>query len=214
MKRAIVAWLVAALGAGGSASAVDQAIVGHRLIIKNPPSGPTRNKTVFMAVGGVLNPQGPTEDPRCAPDGSGAASLTLTSATTGETFTIDLGGANCGNWSFRPGYGPYPSYRYRDASGATCDRIIVVNGKRVKAVCRGSQVSYVLGADQVRVDAVLSLGSSPRRYCAAFAAGTPQCVVSKDGSDGTTYSARRCATAPGGCPASPNGAFLEVASAF
>jgi hypothetical protein len=122
MKRMVVAWLVAALGAVGTASAVDQTVVGQRLIIKNPPSGPMRNKAVFMAVGGLLNPQGATEDPRCAPDGSGAASLTLSSATTGESFTIDLGGTNCSNWSFRPGYGPYPSYRYRDSSGATCDR--------------------------------------------------------------------------------------------
>jgi len=89
-----------------------------------------------------------------------------------------------------------------------------VNGKRVKAVCRGPQVSYLLGADQVRVDAVLSLGTSPRRYCSAFAAGTPPCVISSDGSDGTTYSARRCSSPPAGCPASPSGAFLEAASAF
>ena len=194
---------------GVSSFAVDQTAVGKRLVIKNPPSGPANNKLSLTAVGGFLNPQNVSEDPRCAPDGSGTASLTVRSSTTGETFTIDLGGANCANWVFRAGTGPYPRYRYRDSTGATCNTVIVVNGKRLKALCRGPQVAYDLGADQGSIDAVLTLGVSPRRYCTTFGpAPFPTCNVRADGSDGVTYSASRCSSS-GVCPSSASGAFVD-----
>jgi hypothetical protein len=63
-------------------------------------------------------------------------------------------------------------YKYKDVSGASCKIVIIKGNKLLKAVCKGTQVSYVLNADQVSVDVVVRTGSAPRRWCSAFNSGT------------------------------------------
>src|SRR5262249_1169814 len=146
----------------------------------------------------------------------GGAELTVRSVASGESFTIPLPAAK---WTaiFT---GQNQTYKYRDTTGSTCKIAIlkfvaIVNGPRlIKAVCKGTQVSYTLGADQVSVDVVLRSGTAPRRWCTAFNGTTAGCSVVRNGSDGKKYLAKNCGTAPAVCGASPSGAFLDIGSLF
>jgi hypothetical protein len=192
----------------GSALAVDQPIVGKKLLITNPASGPANNKVVYLSKDTTIQLPGPaTEDPRCPSNGSGGAQLTVGSVATGESFTIGL---PCMNWTVNTAG---TLYKYKDVSGSTCKIVLVKGNRLVKAVCKGTQVSYVLNADQVSVDVVLRTGSAPRRWCSAFNAAPQNCSVVKNGSTGK-YLAKNCGTAPVLCGASPSGAFLDDAGLF
>ena len=202
MNKATI--VVALLLWAGSAHAVDHFLFGKKLLIKNPASGTSNNKLVFVATGPVGIPAGVAEDPRCAPLGSEVAYLKVNSAATAQGFTIDLGGASCGNWSAN---GAGDRYVYRDPSGTTCKIVVVKDGVLLKAFCKGSQVAYDLGADQVSVSVILGIGTNTRRYCATFRAGL-SCNIRKNGSDDRTYLSKRCNDAEGFC-VSPSGAFLD-----
>lgn len=204
-----VAFVAALVACGGSALAVDQQIVGKKLIILNPLSGPANNKIVYLSKDtSIALPGNATQDPRCPAAGSNNAQLTVGSVSSGETFTIGL---PCGNWTVN---GAGNTYRYKDTTGATC-KIVIVKGSRLnKAVCKGTQVSYDLtNVDQVSVDVVLRAGTAPLRWCTSFSA-LNGCTVVKNGSDGKKYLAKNCSTAPVACGASPSGAFLDGASLF
>jgi hypothetical protein len=192
---------------GGSAFAVDQLIVGKKLLITNPLSGTVNNKVVYLSKDTTIALPGPaTEDPRCPAAGSGSAQITVSSVATGESFTIGL---PCANWTVNTAG---TLYKYKDITGATC-KIVLIKGARLqKAVCKGTQVSYDLGADQSLVQVVVRTGSAPRRWCADFSAAQG-CTVVKNGSDNKKYLAKNCTT-PGPCGASPSGAFLDAASLF
>lgn len=185
---------------------------GSRLRIREAPVAARNKLSVVFSGTGVTNfgiPEPVNRDPRCIPQGSGQASLRVFSPTTGQDFTIDLGGANCSKWSYEG-----TKYVYRDRSGATCRKILfrtVTSSRPFSAVCRGAQVGYDLGADQVAVNVVLSTGSEPLRNCATFQP-TATCHVRNDGSNGTLYAASGACDGPGGpsCP-SPSGAFLDDA---
>ena len=194
---------------GGSAFAVDQLLVGKKLLITNPPSGTTNNKIVFLSKDtSIALPASALEDPRCPTNGSDNAQLTVSSVATGESASIAL---PCANWTVN---GAGTLYKYKDTSGASCKIVIVKGGKLVKAVCKGTQVSYDLGADQVSIDVVLRTGSAPRRYCTAFNAAPAGCSVVKNGSDDKKYLAKNCTAAAVACGASPSGAFVDVAGLF
>ncbi len=172
-------------------------LTGARLLLTTPPSGPAKNKLVYLSKDQSLSlAQAVDEDPRCAPNGSGTApaGATLRVAGAGGDFTIDL---PCANWS-RNGAGT--QYTYRDRSHATCDVIVLKSGRLAKAVCKGAQVAYGLGASQGDVAVVLTTGASGagRKYCTSFGPATLATVV-KDGSDGKKYLAKN-ATAPASCP--------------
>jgi hypothetical protein len=205
-----VAFVAALVACGGSALAVDQQIVGKKLIILNPLSGPANNKVVYLSKDTTIAlPLNATEDPRCPAAGSNSAQLTVGSVSSGESFTIPLA---CGNWSVN---GAGNTYRYKDTTGASCKIVIIKGGRLNKAVCKGTQVSYDLtNVDQVSVDVVLRAGSAPRRWCSAFSAAPNGCTVVKNGSDGKKYLAKNCVTAPVLCGASPSGAFLDGTSLF
>ena len=178
------------------ASAQTQLLVGSKLVIKNPRQGVEANKMVFMSKDlSVASPASMEENPRCMPFGSGTASLTV-SSTSGESFTLDLGGAKCVNWR---GNVAGTRWKYRDTSGATCNVILIKSGVLQKVVCHGPQVAFQLGAVQGSIDIVLSTGTSPRRWCTTFNDGAQDCVVKKDGSDGRRYVALDCASAAASC---------------
>ena len=204
-----VAFVAALVTCGGSALAVDQTLVGKKLLILNPLSGPANNKLVYLSKDTTIAlPADATQDPRCPAAGSNSAQLTVGSVTSGESFTIGL---PCGNWSVN---GAGNTYKYKDTSGATCKIVIIKGAKLLKAVCKGTQVDYDLSADQVSVDVVTRTGTAPRRYCTSFNGTTAGCSVVKNGADEKKYLAKNCTTAPVVCGASPSGAFIEVANLF
>ncbi len=204
-----VAFVAALVACGGSALAVDQTLVGKKLLILNPLSGPANNKVVYLSKDTTIAlPADATQDPRCPAAGSNSSTLTVGSVTSGESLTIAL---PCGNWTVN---GAGNTYKYKDTTGASCKIVIVKGGRLNKAVCKGTQVSYDLTAvDQTSVDVVLRAGSAPRRWCSSFSALPNGCTVVKNGSDGKKYLAKNCTTAAP-CGASPSGAFLEAAGLF
>ena len=205
-----VAFVAALVACGGSALAVDQTLVGKKLLILNPLSGPANNKVVYLSKDTTIAlPADATQDPRCPAAGSNSAQLTVSSVSSGESFTIPL---PCGGWTVN---GAGNTYKYKDSTGATCKIVIIKGGRLNKAVCKGTQVSFDLTAvDQVNIDVVLRAGSAPRRWCTAFNGATAGCDVKKNGSDGKKYLAKNCITAPVVCGASPSGAFLDAANLF
>ena len=204
-----IAFAAALVLCGGSAFAVDQLITGKKLLITNPGSGPTNNKIVYLSKDTTIAlPAGATEDPRCTPDGSDNAALIVSSSATAESVSIAL---PCANWTVN---GAGTLYKYKDTTGATCKIVLIKGGKLQKAVCKGVQVSYALGANQVSVDVKVRSGTAPRQWCTAFNATTEGCTVVKDGSDGKKYLAKNCTSGPATCVASPSGAFIEVAGLF
>jgi hypothetical protein len=201
-KRMIGLAVAAALVLGASyAGAADQLIVGKKILIKEN-ADTTKNKLVFLSKdASIAQPSGATEDPTV-----GGGSLTVEDIETGESFTIALAAAN---WTSNGNN----LFKYKDSSGASCKIVLIKDGVLTKAVCKGTQVAYDLGAAQNAVRVVLSTGTT-NRYCTAFSTARG-CTVTKDGSDGKTYLAKNCTTAPSGCsPASPSGAFLDGALNF
>jgi hypothetical protein len=169
-------------------------ISGKKLLIKNPAAGPSKNKLVFLSKdAGVEAPAGTDGDPRCEPLGTGTATAgaTLRVAGQGGDFTLDL---PCVGWTANSSK---TKYSYRDATGTTCKTVKLQDGSQLKAVCKGPQVAYALGAAQGDVDVVLTLGET-LQYCATFGAST-SADVKRDGSDGRTYKALD-ASAPLSCP--------------
>ena len=193
-----------------SSLAADQLIKGKKLLLKNPGGAPSaNNKIVFLSKDATLaQPSGVTQDPRCAPNGTattGNASAALT-VTGSDSFSIPL---VCDKWTVNGGGN---LFKYKDTSGASCTVVIVKDNKLVKAVCKGTQVDYDLGAAETDVDVVLRSGPA-NRYCTNYSAASG-CTTVKNGSDGKTYLVKNCATAPGTCGASPSGAFVNTASLF
>ena len=133
---------------------------------------------------------------------SAEPAVVVTSKPTGP-------GIACDNWTVNGGGN---LFKYKDTSGATCTIVMVKDGKLVKAICKGTQVDYDLGAAETSIDVVLRSGPT-NRYCTEFAAGNG-CSTVKDGSDGKKYLTKNCTTAPGACGASPSGAFVDLASLF
>jgi hypothetical protein len=67
---------------------------------------------------------------------------------------------------------------------------VIREGRKLKAVCKGPQVAYALGAPQGDVHVTLSTGdpTSHAKSCASFGPLTAAAIV-RDGSDGVTYKA-------------------------
>jgi hypothetical protein len=196
---------------GGSAFAVDQLITAKKLLITNPGgvSG-ANNKIVYLSKDtDIALPGAPAEDPRCVPDGgSGAGGVLIVSSTaSGESVNVSL---PCAGWTVN---GAGTLYKYKDTSGATCKIVLIKGGKLQKAVCKGTQISYDLSADQVSVDVKVRTGTAPRQWCANFSA-VAGCTVVKNGSDEKKYLAKNCTNDALACASSPSGAFVEVAGLF
>ena len=193
----------------GPTLAFDQLLIGKKVLITNPASGTANNRIVFLSKDQSILLPGQFEDPRCLPHGTGAGgALVVGSATTGEGFTITL---PCFNWTLKAAG---QVHKYSDPSGDTCKVLIVKGGTLLKAVCKGTQVSYDLGANQGSVDVKVRTGTAPRQWCTSFNATTSGCTVVKDGSDNKKYLAKNCTAPAVACPASPSGAFVETVGVF
>jgi len=177
--------------------ASDGRIEGKKLLIKGLSSG---NKFIVKGTGFVLT-NDVEGDPRCSAPGGGGGVLRVDGGG-GNEFTVAL---PCGNWSARGRSEAHPNYRYRDTTQATCTRVTLVKTRnKLKAICKGPQVDYLLGTPQGDIAVTFELGSAPDRNCLLF--GPAPTEVRKDGSDGRTYVAKK---APQPATCSPSGAFLD-----
>jgi hypothetical protein len=167
------------------------ALEGTNLLIRRLPS---TNKLVFLSRDPAVDPGSADDagDPRCSGEGGGGGAIRVNGGP-GNDFTIIL---PCGGWT-GSGTEYLPSYTYRDPTQTTCTLVIIRHAKFAKAICRGPQVAYVLGAPQGDIDVTLRTGSLPNRNCARF--GPAPTRVLKDGSDGKTYHARGAPEAPSPC---------------
>lgn len=143
----------------------------------------------------------------------GSADPTLSGATirifgdesgAGDTGEISLAAAN---WSLLGTVASPKGYKYKESKVAPtspCNLVKIVDGKLIKAVCRGKDVplSYSLGGsggppgvDQGNVTTVLTTGTNTYCWAADDFAG-------KDGTDGTTFKGKDDAQLDGAssCP--------------
>jgi hypothetical protein len=152
---------------------------------------------------------GSAGDPRCGADASGTvhATLTLSSATSGETHASPL---PCQNWTLLGKETAPTGYSYRDKEldDGTVQKLVWKAKKVLKAVLRGkgpTNLDYTLqvGVSQSPVDATLRSG--PQRVCVRCAASS-----GRDGSDGRIFTGHDTACpAPSACAGSASGAFLD-----
>jgi hypothetical protein len=182
---------------GARLGPVGKAIGAKKLIVKNPPSGAAGNQIVLLSKdAGIATPQSAVGDPRCSPVGVGSPSsgARLKVSGPGGELAIDL---PCTGWVADAGR---TKFTYRDATGATCKRITLKQGRLLKAVCKGPQVAYTLGAaqDEVRVSFTTGNPGSIAEHCMLFSSATNADVAS-DGSNGRLYKVRG-AEAPTFCP--------------
>lgn len=186
----------AVLLSAGAAGAADTLLAGKRLVIINKvPDNESRNSINVTVRSGSLgiSPPGSTGDPTCAGAGGGGGRITLTSQTSGESYSQEL---PCEGWTGRK----TGSWRYNDrvlVDGA-CMRVEIRSTRSLKAICTGrgpSSLDFDLqpGQLQAPIDVTLEVGSGPDRYCMRFG-GT----VKPDGSDGKKFVARD-STAPVAC---------------
>src|SRR5262245_58138000 len=158
LGKGIALGAVFVLCAGG-VFAADQLLTGKKLLIKNPPSGVTKNKTVNLSKDPTITigAAGGTGDQTCGGAGGGGGSITLDTTGAAGDVTINL---PCANWSTNAANN---QYKYKDATKATCNIVLVKPGKLAKAVCLGSQVAIDVQAGMAPVGVAIRLNQD--RYC-------------------------------------------------
>jgi len=172
------------------------------LLIKNKPSGNViihKARDLSVDTGGTRT----TSDPTCEGVGGGGGAIRVNGGA-GHDFTIAL---PCEGWRHINDSATSPDYLYRDRTNATCSKVLVRHGRRVKAICRGAQVAYPLDVPPGDIDVTIRMGTFPQRICTTF--GPPPTRVLKDGSNGKTYKAKDSSEPPEPCTSSPSGAFLD-----
>jgi hypothetical protein len=142
--------------------------------------------TKFVSKGTFALPD-PNNDNPVADGGS----VTVTSGATSETIALAATG-----WSALGNPPGSKGFRYRDSTGATCLNVLV-KSTTIKGLCRPTTPAappYVAGTDPP-LSIVLSIGSSPQRYCAECPNGGVQ-----KGSPQLLTKLKDC-NAPAACPA-------------
>jgi hypothetical protein len=175
------------VGTCGSVEA-NGTVGGKKLLLKNPPSGPSTNKLVFITkdAGVTAGDAGGTDDPQCTGAGGGGESSLVVKGSSYASIALP-----CENWSTN---NSNSLYKYKDQSGATCKKVLVKDGL-AKAICKGSQMSYDLGFAESSVELTLRLNE--QRVFTRFG-GT----IVKDGSDDKTFLAKDAAATAGATLAS------------
>ena len=180
---------------------VEDPVATKKLLIKNRfPDDESKNKVVFVAKDPTVStpvPGGP-DDPRCGldPPSTVKASLTLSSATSGQTHSSNL---PCGNWKLLGSPTNPKGYKYTDKEldDGTVKIVVWKTNKLLKAVLHGkgpSTLAYDLqvGVPQGTVAATIESGGLTVCGVGAPSAG-------KDGADGKQFLGRDC-VAPPTCP--------------
>jgi hypothetical protein len=156
-----------------------QVVFGKKLLIRNPPSGPDTNRVVHVAKDAAiaLGAAGGAGDPQCSGASGGGGSVRITASGGAGDVTIPL---PCAGWTTNASN---TTYRYKDASGATCQRVIVRDGAVAKAVCKGAHVALAVGAGMAPIGVVTTLNTE--EYVTEWAG-----EIVADGSDGVKFLAK------------------------
>jgi hypothetical protein len=177
-------------------------LAANKLLIKNKlPDDESKNKIILIAKSNSIVAPAPNSaaDPRCNSDPSGTvrATLTIASATSGQSITANL---PCQNWKLIGSTTNPKGYKYTDSALADGPAKVVLwkNQTVVKVALFGKGPSVLgydlqVGVTQNPVSARLtSIGGSG--FCM-------QCTGSgsKDGSDGKLFEGKNC-PAPVSCP--------------
>ena len=181
---------------------VDEPAAAKKLVITNAsPDDESKNKIVLVAKDSSVSAPAPgsADDPRCglAPPSTVKATLTFSSASSGQSHSTDL---PCGNWKLLGSPTNPKGYKYNDKEldDGTAKIIVWKSGQLVKAVLQGkgalTNLDYdlQLGVPQGTVAAMLQSGGTT--VCSACAASN-----GRDGSDGRQFLGRDC-SAPVACP--------------
>ncbi len=177
------------------------AVTTRKLIIKNRlPDDESKNKIILLSkdAGITTPPPGDNGDPRCGSDPSGTvkATLTLSSAASGESHSSDL---PCQNWELIGSETNPKGYKYKDREldDGTAKVVVWKDGNQLKAILQGKGTSVL--------DYDLQVGVSQDTVAAVFEYGGAQICMTcpplddNDGSDGKKFYGRECA-APPTCP--------------
>ncbi|HSQ00606.1 MAG TPA: hypothetical protein VL049_25565 [Candidatus Dormibacteraeota bacterium] len=167
---------------------------GKKLLIKNKlPDDEAKNKVVLLSKATNITTPAPgsADDPRCNADPSGTvkATLTLSSATSGQSDSTNL---PCQNWSLLGSPTSPKGYKYSDPEldDGTAKKVLWKNGKQLKASLFGkgpTTLAYDLQIGVSQGDVAVKFVSVSVEVCMACP-GLPF----KDGSDGRTFLAKDC----------------------
>jgi hypothetical protein len=188
--------------AGTDPAAPDGArpMAAKKVLIKNKlPDDEAKSSAVLQLKDAamVVPPVGSPSDPRCngAPSGTVKATLTLASATSGQTHTTSL---PCQLWATLGSPNDPQGYKYVDKELAvgTVKQLTWRRGKDVKALLTGK------GASSFGYD--LTVGTSENELRGSLVSGEVgvcfACNAARDGSDGRLYSAKAAeCPAPASC---------------
>jgi YVTN family beta-propeller protein len=177
-------------------------LAAKKLLIKNQlPDDVSKNKILLLAKSSsivVPAPGGPG-DPRCNgdPNGTVHASLTIASATSGQSFTANL---PCQNWKLIGSTTNPKGYKYTDPELADGTAKVVVwkDQSLLKASLSGK------GASILAYDLQTGVTQDPVTARLTSVGGGGLCLQcsgsnGKDGSDGKMFEGKDCA-APPSCP--------------
>jgi len=183
---------------GGTSEAL---VPAKKVMIKNKlPDDESKNKIVVLAKSAnIVTPApGTGGDPRCnsAPSGTVKATLSVSSATSGESYTTDL---PCQNWKLLGSTSNPKGYKYLDPelNDGTAKIVMWKNQNLLKAILQGK--------GPTTLDYDLKVGIAQDPVAARFSSnGNDVCVSctsfnGKNGSDGKIFLGKDCA-APAACP--------------
>lgn len=169
-------------------------ITAKKLLIKNKsPDDESKNKVVLLSKSTSITTPAPgsADDPRCNSDPAGTvkATLTLSSATSGESHTTDL---PCENWSLLGSPSNPKGYKYADSEldDGTAKKVIWKDGKQLKATLFGKGVTnldYDLQTAVSQGDVQAAFSAESITLCMRCA-GMP----GKDGSDAKLFLGKDC----------------------
>jgi hypothetical protein len=183
-------------------STTDILVTGKKLLIKNKlPDDETKNKVVLLSKSSSITTPAPgsANDPRCNADPSGTvkATLTLSSATSGQNYSTNL---PCQNWSLLGSPTSPKGYKYSDPEldDGSAKKLLWKDGKELKASLFGkgpATLAYDLQIGVSQGDVAVKFVSVSTQVCMACP-GLPF----KDGSDGRTFLAKDCPAPPACAP--------------
>jgi glucose/arabinose dehydrogenase len=143
----------------------DEPLFGKSLLLKDDADA-TKKRVVALA-----------KDVVDLGDGNGSADDPVLNGGSLRILTADGCGGPCddtyalptGGWGYIGQAGDNKGYRFRDTTGPI-RTVIVRAGRRIRVVGRAtsSPLGHNLAADPQPVDVVLSLGTTPHRYCMEY----------------------------------------------
>ena len=183
----------------GTSAALTPISAKKLLIANKTPDDESKNKIIVQSKSaGITTPApGSADDPRCNGDPAGTvkATLTVSSATSGQTHATDL---PCQNWDVIGSFSSPKGYKYSDPEldDGTAKKVIWKTGKQLKALLFGkgpTTLAYDLQASVSQGTVQVKFLSTSVGLCLSCG-GAP----GKDGSDAKTFQGKDC-PAPVAC---------------